>query len=101
VQVYYSAAPQISSPVLRAIASNAGVHIYNFSDDVLYANNSFIALHTATAGRRTLKFPQKTSLYDVYRDIEIARDVRQTTVDLPVRESFLYFRGTKDQWEKN
>ncbi len=101
VQVYYSAAPQISSAVLRAIATNAGVHIYNFRDDVLYANNSFIALHTATAGKRTLKFPQKTSLYDVYRNFEIARGVKQVTVDLPVRESFLYFRGTKDQWEKN
>jgi len=101
VQVYYSAAPQISSAVLRAIATNAGVHIYNFRDDVLYANNSFISLHTATAGKRTLKFPQKTSLYDVYRNFEIARGVKQVTVDLPVRESFLYFRGTKDQWEKN
>ncbi len=101
VQVYYSAAPQISSAVLRAIATNAGVHIYNFRDDVLYANNSFIALHTARAGKRTLKFPRKTSLYDVYRDFKVARGVKQVTVDLPVRESFLYFRGTKDQWEKN
>ncbi len=101
VQVYYSAAPQISSAVLRGIATNAGVHIYNINDDVLYANNSFIALHTATAGQRSLNFPQKTSLYDVYRDIEIAQDVRQIIVDLPVRESFLYFRGTKYQWENN
>ena len=101
VQVYYSAAPQISSPVLRAIATNAGVHIYNYRDDVLYANNSFIALHTATAGKRKIMFPKKTSLYDVYREREIARDVRQAIVDLPLRETFLYFRGTKDQWENN
>ena len=59
VQVYYSAAPQISSAVLRGIAVRAGVHIYNFRDDVLYANNSFIAVHTAESGERTLKFPKK------------------------------------------
>ncbi len=101
MQVYYSAAPQLTSAVLRGMATTAGVHIYNFRDDVLYANNSFIALHTATAGKRTLKFPQETSLYDVYRDIEIARDVREAAVDLPVRQTFLYFRGTRAQWDNN
>lgn len=101
LQVYYSAAPQLTSAVLRGMATTAGVHIYNFRDDMLYANNSFIALHTATAGKRTLKFPQETSLYDVYRDIEIARDVREAAVDLPVRQTFLYFRGTRAQWDNN
>ena len=98
VQVYYSAAPQISTEVIRGIAARAGVHIYNFRDDVLYANNSFIAVHTAESGTRTLRFPEKTSLFDVYHDKEIARDITHINIDMPNRKTFLYFMGTEEEW---
>ncbi|MCL5019978.1 MAG: hypothetical protein M1426_05900, partial [Patescibacteria group bacterium] len=100
MHTYYSAAPLLSSAILRGIAARSGVHIYNFNDDVLYANASFIAVHTDKSGFRTLRFPGKTSLYDVYQDKQIARDVYEVTVNLPVRETFLYFLGTKEEWEK-
>ena len=100
VQVYYSAAPYICASVIRGIAYRSGVHIYNNKDDVLYANKSFIALHTAEGGERHLTFPQKTSLYDVYRDKEIARDTYSVDVTLPARETFLYFMGTEKEWRE-
>ena len=98
IQVYYSAAPKLSSPVIRGIALRAGVHIYNLRDDVLYANTSFISLHTAEAGARTIRLPKKTCLYDVYNEKEIARDVSKVTIDLPVRHTVLYFLGTLEEW---
>ena len=99
VQVYYSAAPQISAAVFRGIAARAGVHIYNFRDDVLYANSSFIALHTAEKGERIIKFPKRVNLYDVYHEKEIANNVSEVKIDLPARETFLYFKGIKEEWE--
>lgn len=99
MQIYYSSAPLLSSSVLRGIAASAGVHIYNFRDDVLYGNESFIAVHTADSGVRTLKFPVRTSLYDVYGEKEIARDISEIAIDMPVRKTFLYFMGTKEEWE--
>ena len=101
IQAYYSAAPLLSAEVLRGIAARSGVHIYNFRDDVLYANNSFIAVHTAESGTRTLRFPEKTSLYDVYHDREIGRDINHIDIDMANRKTFLYFMGTKEEWNGN
>lgn len=100
IHTYYSAAPLLSSAIIRGIAARSGVHIYNFDNDVLYANASFIAVHTDKSGFRTLRFPEKTSLYDVYQGKQIARDVYEVSINLPVRETFLYFLGTKEEWEK-
>jgi beta-galactosidase len=99
VDVYYSAAPRLPEQLLRAMAIRAGVHIYDSQDDGLYINRSFMGLHTARAGRRTLDIPAPSTLYDVYRDEVVARDARHVELELPARYSALYFRGTREAWQ--
>lgn len=98
--VYYSAAPKICAQVLRGIAANAGVHIYNYNDDVMYFNSSFLAIHTAEAGMRTIRLPRKTGVYDVYNDKVITMNAVKFDVDLPVRNTAIYFLGTEQEWKK-
>jgi hypothetical protein len=98
LDVYYSAAPTVAASVLRTMAARAGAHVYNFRDDVLYVNRSFLALHTASAGVRTLHLPRRTSVYDVYAGTLVARDVVQLDVDLPVRRTVIYFLGSEAEW---
>jgi hypothetical protein len=99
VQVYFSAAPMLSSPVLKGIAQKAGVHLYGSGDDVLYVNRSFIGIHTSRPGKRTLHFPKPVDLYDVYNDKTIATKAKEVALDLPVRYSALYFMGAKQEWD--
>lgn len=99
VQVYFSAAPTLSSPVLRGIAEKAGVHMYASGDDVLYMNKSFLGIHTSRPGKRTLHFPRPTDLYDAYNDKTVATKATNVTLDLPLRHSALYFMGTKQEWD--
>jgi len=75
------------------------VHIYDSQDDGLYVNCSFIGLHTARAGRRTLSLPAPSTLYDVYREETIAQDASQVDLELPARYTALYFRGAREAWQ--
>jgi len=100
MDVYYSSGLTVPSAVLRAMASRSGVHIYNYQDDVLYANRSFLSIHTASAGARHIRLPERTDVYDVYNDQVVARNTTRFDVDLPVRRTVLYFLGSEAEWKK-
>ena len=96
----YCAAPNLPSWLLRSIARAAGVQILTETDDPLYANRSFLALHTNAAGERVLRFAAPTSLFEVFDRKQVARDVREVKVDLPAKHTAVYFRGTEEEWNR-
>ncbi|HPA18825.1 MAG TPA: hypothetical protein PLU30_13830 [Verrucomicrobiae bacterium] len=51
--------PNLSAETLRHLASEAGVHIYCDAGEPLYANGRFVALHSLSGGRRTIKLPER------------------------------------------
>ena len=63
--IYYGS-KQISANIVRELARLAGVHIYCDSDDVLYANNSYITFHAATSGKKRITLPRASTLKEVY-----------------------------------
>ena len=49
------------------ILSGAGVHFYNDdADAAVYANASYVALHNARAGRRTIRLPHAARVTELY-----------------------------------
>jgi hypothetical protein len=100
INVYFSSAPAIESDVLRGMALKAGVHIYDYQNDVLYANKSFLSISTGSAGVRNIRLPRLTDVYDVYNDTLIARHVNKFDIDLPEKHSILYFLGSEEEWKK-
>ena len=56
----------ISANIVRELARLASVHIYCDSDDVLYANNSYITFHAATTGKKKITLPAPATLKEVY-----------------------------------
>lgn len=62
----YCAVPVIRNDLIRSVATWSGCHIYSYSDDVLYANEKFIAIHASSAGRKVLNLKKKCSVYEVY-----------------------------------
>lgn len=100
IQVYYSAGPCIASSILRAIALEIGIHIYNVQDDAFNGNRSFISIHANEAGQRTIRLQQITDVYDVYNDTSVGKQVQEFTVDFPAHNTALYFIGSEDEWLK-
>jgi hypothetical protein len=100
IDVYYSSAPTIPSEVLRGMALKTGVHIYNYQNDALYANQSFLSISTGSAGARNIRLPRRTNVYDVYNDTLIAKNATRFDVDLPEKHTILYFLGSEKEWKK-
>lgn len=71
----YSAALQIPTDVLRAIARQAGVHIYSDQNDVVMAGNGFVALHASSDGVKRLSMVRGCSAVDCLTGANLGRAV--------------------------
>ena len=56
----------ITAEQLRAFLKEAGVHLWCDGDSVVYANESFVFLHTAEEGAAPLRTPDGRQLRDVF-----------------------------------
>lgn len=75
--------------MLRALARQAGVHLYNDRDDTLYASRSYFALNADGAGERALRFTKAVDLFDPFTGDTIARRVTGLVRDLRDNETWL------------
>jgi len=67
----------IDARLLKNLARCAGVHVYSdHPDDVIYANASYLALHTSAPGERLLRLPRVRTVRDLLSE-----------EDCPVRET--------------
>ena len=62
----YCASRYIGSDVMRGIAKFAGCHLYLENDDVIYACESFLTVHSSRTETKKIKLPRKASALEVY-----------------------------------
>lgn len=94
----YIGTPSVPSNILRGIAKYAGVHVYGDSDDVLYANRNFIALHVSEPGNRRIALSRRSWVYDVFDGKLLGRDVDEFVDRVPRNSTSLYFVGSKSEF---
>jgi len=87
----YAGATLLPAALLRAFARRAGVHLYLDSEDIVYANDKLLVLHTNEhAGLRELRFPKRCNVYDLKEGWkEIARGVDGLKLDCEPRRTWL------------
>lgn len=78
-------------PLLQKLASLGGVHRYVSSTDPVEANDDFFTLHARFAGKKTIRLPKRTSVYDVFGDRLVAKDVEEFSFDAPLHSSWLFY----------
>ena len=79
------------SDLLRNIAREHGVHIYNDANDVFYANGDFFAIHPAEEGERTIMLPgEAASVTDVFDAKVVAKNKAKVKLDLEFGTTKLY-----------
>ncbi len=87
----YCATPVLRSELLKSLAEYAGCHIYTRTDDVLYANDHFVAVHASSTGTRRICFRKPCSPLEVYEERFYGHNAEFIDVDM-------YFGETK-MWE--
>ena len=86
----WSAAPNLPSPLLRNLARLAGVHIYDDGDDVVYASQKVLVIHTRYEGERVIHLPRFCNVYDPFAKKEVATQTTQFRVHLPRHTTAVY-----------
>lgn len=91
--IYCSAIPT-STLLIRRIAEQAGVHIYNATDDVFMANHQFLCLTTRDrSGQRTVSLPGRFDIQEVFSGQVLGKETDHFEFDLQPR-STVYFQLT-------
>jgi beta-galactosidase len=86
---------EASPEVLRALARLAGVHIFCDSNDVISGTRGFVSIHAATAGPKTLHFPQAVVLTDLISGVKLSPASREHTFEMTKGETRLWSYPTR------
>lgn len=84
--------------LLRFIARRAGCHLFCDADEIVYANRSFLAIHTAAAGTREFRLRRPADVVEVFSGQSLGTGVTRFTDTIPAFRTRLYFLGSADQW---
>lgn len=95
----YSAVPDVPAELLRKLCQMAGVHLYSADpSDVIETNNSYIAIHSANGGQKTIYLNpanRNRSVYDVLDARELTINDNTFTCSMKAGETRLYHVETE------
>ncbi|MDP0495466.1 MAG: hypothetical protein Q7Q73_04580 [Verrucomicrobiota bacterium JB024] len=94
----YAAFYPVNAPLLREIAREAGVNIYDEAGDIVYADASLLGIHAATPGTRTIRLPEPADVVDLFSGETVAQDATAFEMDVtePVTRLYRIQPSTKD-----
>jgi hypothetical protein len=87
---HFCPAPAPTAARLRQLFRKVGLHNYCASEDVLMVGGSYIGLHTATAGKKTLTLPAPATWRDVRTGEIVAENAASVTFDAAMGWTALY-----------
>jgi hypothetical protein len=81
------------------VARRAGCHLYCDADEIIYANHSFLAIHTARPGRRTFHLRRPADVIEVFTGEVLARGASHFTDSIGADRTRLYYLGPEAAWQ--
>jgi hypothetical protein len=77
--------------ILRRLWRESGVHIYCEAGDPLTANQSWIGLHSASAGKKTIRLERPSRVRDAIHDRGIGEGLREFEIEMAQGTTALFF----------
>jgi hypothetical protein len=84
--------------LLRSVAKRAGCHLFCDGDEIIYADRSFLAIHTREAGERSFNLRCKADVIEVFSSDVLGRGVAQFKDRIDAYRTRLYFIGDGAKW---
>jgi len=94
----YCGSKYLSCDVIKEIARFDGCHIYSETDDVIYANRSYITIHAAASGQKVIKFPSRCNVYEVYEEKNYGEGVDKIEFELSKGENMMFRISYQSEW---
>lgn len=97
----YIGSPGVQAHVLRALARLAGAHLFVEGEDIIvYANESFVALHTERPGVRNVQLVKKADVVEAFDGRDMGRAISFFEDDLPTHKTALYYTGSRAEYDR-
>jgi hypothetical protein len=88
----FSAIPGVTNDMLRNLYKEAGVHIYSDCGDVISANESWLMIHTRTAGIKNIHLPKYyRKVTEITEEKLIGENINSFTIELPQYSTAVFF----------
>ena len=87
----YCAAQVVGCDLLASLAEYAGCHLFARDEDVLYANENFVAVHASTDGKKVIRFKKPCSPYEVYEKKSYGENVTSIEVDMKLGDTLMWY----------
>ena len=82
--------PELSVKQLRDFYKDNEIHIWCKTDDVIYVNDNFIAVHAATSGKKTLNLDRERNITQLLPQETNSFKSDQITVEMNEYETILF-----------
>lgn len=86
----HTAAPMLTTDLLRRFAQAAGVHLYLDTPDVVWASQDLVAVCVKDAGRRTIHLPGRRDVTDLYTGAAMAQGETDFAADFADRATRVF-----------
>lgn len=82
----------ISKEQIRKAAQAAGIHVWIDSGDVFYPGESFLMLHTSSAGTKRIRLPRKAvKVTELLSGEKVAENTTEFTMELPEKVTRIFY----------
>ena len=92
--------PEMTTPLWRHLLRQQGLHVFSDSDDPVYYDGRFVAIHAASSGVKKLRLPEARNWYDLFRGKPVATNAREWEGYLHRGKTELFFLGSPRDFER-
>lgn len=75
---------------VRAVASEAGCHIYSMDGDVIYEGSGYLTVHATSSGEKTVRLKKKCSPFEVYEEKQYGDNVETLKLNMYEGETKMF-----------
>ena len=86
----YIGALTAPAALLRNIATAAGVHVYTTGDDVIEADERFVAIHAGSPGDKVIRLPRRARVHEALTGATVGNSIETWSVEMNKGDTRLY-----------
>jgi len=90
----FTCAVPLPAQLLRELARYSGTHVYSESDDdLIFADSCTLAVHSVRPGRRTIRLPRASTVWDPIAQRKVGDDLTKLTIAVDPPQTRVYYIG--------
>ncbi len=80
----------LTKELIQGLVDYAGIHVYSRGYDVIYANSSYIMLHSGVSGKKTISLPGKYNVTEIFSGKIMGKDISSFADEIKAPQTRVY-----------